>query len=55
MNENRKFRIGFKNVLFITLILSLILIPQAQAVDDYFLYVNWNPNVGYTTGVQQVT
>lgn len=24
---------------------------QAQAADDYFLYANWNPGVGYTTGV----
>ena len=51
MNEKRKIRIGFKNVLFITLMWSLILIPQAQAADDYFLYEDWNPNVGYTTGV----
>jgi hypothetical protein len=50
MKNKRKNKSGFKNVIFITFIWSLVLISPAQAIDDYFLYANWNPGVGYTTG-----
>ena len=43
-------RTAVNTILAIT-ILVVVLSAYAQAADDYFLYANWNPGVGYTTGV----
>jgi hypothetical protein len=35
----------------IALIIALTLFPMASLADDYYVYVNWNPGIGYTTGI----
>ena len=50
-NSKRRFAGVFLLIMKVVFILTAILSVNA-AVDDYFLYVNWNPNIGDTTGVQ---
>jgi hypothetical protein len=53
MNKEKKqmyITAAFIVVMMVASVLTVI--PTVQAApDDYFVYLNWNPGVGYTTGV----
>ena len=49
--DDTKSRVSNKTILLATLIVGTIVSTESIRADDYYLYVNWNPGIGYTTGI----